>query len=232
MPRQQCRCPLLKLIPRSMPAGSLRYNYIAIEGNIGAGKTTLATRMAEEFNARLILERFEDNSFLPKFYQDPEVYAFPLEMSFLADRYQQLKDQLAVRDLFKPFTIADYFIDKSLIFAKNNLKADEYNLYSRLFHIISAFLPRPDLLIYLYLDIPGLRENIRKRGRAYEQSISPDYLEQIQSGYMNHFRSLTGMRILMVDTNNLDFMEREEDYTALLFALDQDYSEGIHRIFI
>ena len=211
---------------------SFRYNYIAIEGNIGAGKTTLATRMSEEFNARLILERFEDNSFLPKFYENPEVYAFPLEMSFLADRYQQLKDQLAVQDLFKSFTIADYFIDKSLIFAKNNLKADEINLYSRLFHIISAFLPRPDLLVYLYLDIPRLKQNIKNRGREYEQTIKDEYLEQIQSGYLNHFRSLQGMRILIVDTNHLDFMEREKDYAAFLDALQEDYSEGIHRISI
>jgi deoxyguanosine kinase len=211
---------------------SFKYNYIAIEGNIGAGKTTLATRMAEEFNARLILERFEDNSFLPKFYQDPEIYAFPLEMSFLADRYQQLKDRLAMQDLFKSFTIADYFIDKSLIFAKNNLKADEFNLYSRLFQIISDFLPRPDLLVYLYLDIPRLKANISKRGRDYEQSIRPEYLEQIQSGYLNHFRSLQGMRILIVDTNDLDFMYREKDYAAFLDALEHEYAEGIHRVFI
>jgi deoxyguanosine kinase len=211
---------------------SFKYNYIAIEGNIGAGKTTLATRMSEEFNARLILERFEDNSFLPKFYQDPDIYAFPLEMSFLADRYQQLKDRLAMQDLFKSFTIADYFIDKSLIFAKNNLKADEFNLYSRLFQIISDFLPRPDLLVYLYLDIPRLKANISRRGRDYEQSIRPEYLEQIQSGYLNHFRSLQGMRILIVDTNDLDFMYREKDYAAFLDALEQDYAEGIHRVFI
>ena len=114
--------------------------------------------MSEDFNARLILERFEDNSFLPKFYEQPDIYAFPLEMSFLADRYQQLKDKLAMQELFSSFTISDYFIDKSLIFARNNLKTDEFNLYSRLFHIISAFLPRPDLLVYLYLDMPRLQE--------------------------------------------------------------------------
>lgn len=212
--------------------GKFKYDYIAIEGNIGAGKTTLATRMAEEFNARLILERFEDNSFLPKFYENPDIYAFPLEMSFLADRYQQLKDQLAVQDLFKSFTIADYFIDKSLIFARNNLKSDEFSLYSRLFHIISAFLPRPDLLVYLYLDIPRLKENIKSRGRDYEQTIKPEYLEQIQAGYLNHFRSLQGMRILIVDTNHLDFMERPKDYEAFLEAIRQEYPEGIHRVFI
>jgi len=215
-----------------MSTTPIKYSYIAIEGNIGAGKTTLAARLAEDFNARLILERFEDNSFLPKFYENPDVYAFPLEMSFLADRYQQLKDRLASQDLFKSFTVADYFIDKSLIFARNNLKADEFNLYSKLFYIIGNLLPKPDLLIYLYLDIQRLKENIRIRGREYEQSIQPAYLEQIQAGYLNHFRSLTGMRILILDTNHLDFMEREKDYEAFLKIIRQEYPEGTHRIFI
>jgi deoxyadenosine/deoxycytidine kinase len=211
---------------------ALKYNYIAIEGNIGAGKTTLARRMSEEFNARLILERFEDNSFLPKFYEHPEIYAFPLEMSFLADRYQQLKDKLPMQELFSSFTISDYFIDKSLIFAKNNLQADEFNLYSRLFQIISTFLPRPDLIIYLYLDIPRLLENIKRRGRDYELLIQPAYLEKIQAGYLNHFRSLSGMRILIIDTNKVDFMESREDYEAFLEIIQADYDVGIHRVFI
>jgi deoxyguanosine kinase len=215
-----------------MISSDLKYNFIAIEGNIGAGKTTLAKRMSEDFNARLILEKFEDNSFLPKFYEQPEVYAFPLEMSFLAERYQQLKDKLAMQELFTSFTISDYVIDKSLIFARNNLKTDEFSLYSRLFHIISAFLPRPDLLVYLYLDIPKLKENIRKRGRDYEQAIQPQYLENIQAGYMNHFRSLSNQRILIVDTNKVDFMENEKDYQALLELIHADYEIGIHRVFI
>lgn len=215
-----------------MLSSDLKYNFIAIEGNIGAGKTTLAKRMSEDFNARLILEKFEDNSFLPKFYEQPEVYAFPLEMSFLAERYQQLKDKLAMQELFTTFTISDYVIDKSLIFARNNLKADEFSLYSRLFHIISAFLPRPNLLVYLYLDIPKLKENIRKRGRDYEQSIQPQYLENIQAGYMNHFRSLTNQRILIVDTNKVDFLENEKDYQSLLDLIHKDYEIGIHRVFI
>ena len=215
-----------------MTRNALKYNFIAIEGNIGAGKTTLARRISEEFNARLILERFEDNSFLPKFYENPDVYAFPLEMSFLADRYQQLKDKLSMQELFSSFTVSDYFIDKSLIFAKNNLKPDEFNLYSRLFHIISAFLPRPDLLVYLYLDIPRLMENIANRGRAYELSIQPSYLEKIQAGYLNHIRSLSNMRILIVDTNKVDFMENRDDYEAFLEAIHAEYDVGIHRIFI
>lgn len=210
----------------------LKYNYIAIEGNIGAGKTTLARRMSDDFNAKLILERFEDNSFLPKFYENPDMYAFPLEMSFLADRYQQLKDKLPMQELFSSFTISDYFIDKSLIFAKNNLKADEFNLYSRLFQIISTFLPRPDLLIYLYLDIPHLLKNIKIRGREYELLIQPDYLESIQAGYMSHLKSLNGMRILIIDTNKVDFMENEEDYNVFLEMISRDYEPGIHRIIL
>jgi deoxyguanosine kinase len=210
----------------------LKYNYIAIEGNIGAGKTTLAARIAEEFNARLILERFEDNSFLPKFYERPDIYAFPLEMSFLADRYQQLKDRLAMQELFSNFTISDYFIDKSLIFARNNLQTDEFSLYSRLFQIISASLPRPDLLVYLYLDIPHLQENIIKRGRDYEKLIQPAYLEKIQAGYLNHFRSLNGHRILIIDTNKVDFLENRKDYESFLEVIRADYDIGIHRVLI
>jgi deoxyguanosine kinase len=215
-----------------MTRQELKYNYIAIEGNIGAGKTTLARRMSEDFNAKLILERFEDNSFLPKFYENHDAYAFPLEMSFLADRYQQLKDKLPMQELFSSCTISDYFIDKSLIFAKNNLKSDEFNLYSRLFQIISTFLPRPDILIYLYLDIPRLMENIRFRGRDYELLIQPSYLEQIQAGYLNHFRSLGGMRILIIDTSKVDFMENSEEYEAFLALISKDYDPGIHRIFL
>ena len=215
-----------------MKRTDLKYNFIAIEGNIGAGKTTLAQRMSEDFNARLILERFEDNSFLPKFYEFPDIYSFPLEMSFLAERYQQLKDKLAMQELFSSFTISDYIIDKSLIFARNNLKTDEFSLYSRLFHIISAFLPRPDLLVYLYLDVPRLKDNINKRGRDYEQSIQPEYLENIQAGYMNHFRSLNNQRILIIDTNSVDFLQNDKDYQAILNLIHADYDVGINRVFL
>jgi deoxyguanosine kinase len=190
-------------------ASLLKYNFIAIEGNIGAGKTTLASRLSE-----------------------PEIFAFPLEMSFLADRYQQLKEKLSTQELFSTFTISDYFIDKSLIFAKNNLKADEFGLYSRLFQIISTFLPRPDLLVYLYLDIPRLQKNINQRGREYERLIQDDYLEKIQAGYLNHFRSLSGLRILIIDTNKVDFVENEKDYQAFLEIIGADYDVGVHRIFI
>ena len=152
----------------------MQYNFIAIEGNIGAGKTSLSSRIAEDFNAKLILEEFEDNAFIPKFYKEPDKYAFPLEMTFLASRYQQLKDNLNQQDLFKDFTISDYYIVKSLIFAKKTLPADEFNLYTRFFNIIFTQIPKPDLLVYLYLKTPNLQANIIKRGRPYELSIEDE----------------------------------------------------------
>jgi deoxyadenosine/deoxycytidine kinase len=208
----------------------LPYNYIAIEGNIGAGKTTLATRLSKQFNTRLILEQFEDNSFLPKFYEDQARYAFPLELSFLADRFQQLKTQVAVQDMFHPITIADYFILKSLIFAKKTLNGEEFNLYSRLFSIIENALPKPDLLVYLYLDIKRLQRNIRMRGRVYEQKIEDDYLRKIQEGYLDYIKQQQDLRVLLIDTNHLDFVAHPKDYDKLTEIITQKYPLGIHRI--
>ncbi|NOX86009.1 MAG: deoxynucleoside kinase [Chlorobi bacterium] len=208
----------------------LKYNFIAIEGNIGAGKTTLASRIAHDFNAKLILEQFEDNPFLPKFYKEPDKYAFPLEMSFLAARFQQLKDELGARDLFKSFTVSDYFIIKSLIFARKTLAEDEYTLYTRFFNIIYNQLPRPDLLVYLHLEVPKLQNNIRLRGRPYEQEITDEYLDKIQSGYFDFIRHQHNLRILILDTNNLDFVKYESDYNRIIEVLKKDYSSGIHRI--
>ena len=209
---------------------NIPYNYIAIEGNIGAGKTTLATRMSEQFNTQLILEQFEDNSFLPKFYDDPSRYAFPLELSFLADRFQQLKNQASVQDMFQPVTIADYFILKSLIFAKKTLNSEEFTLYSRLFSIIENVLPKPDLLVYLYLNIDRLQSNIRNRGRAYEQKIEDDYLQRIQEGYLDYIRQQQGLRVLVIDTNQLDFVAHQQDYDKLIKIIEKEYPIGIHRI--
>lgn len=207
----------------------MKYNFIAIEGNIGAGKTSLASRIADIFNAKLILEQFEENAFLPKFYKDPDKYAFPLEMSFLASRFQQLKDQLGPRDLFKTFTISDYFIIKSLIFARKTLGEDEFNLYTRFFNIIYQQLPKPDLLVFLHLDTPQLQQNIKIRGRSYEQEIQDDYLNKIRDGYFEFIRQQSNMRILVLDTNNLDFVHNEKDYRKLEEIIMDDHPVGIHR---
>lgn len=206
------------------------YRYIAIEGNIGAGKTSLATLIAEEYNAKLILEQFEDNSFLPKFYKEPDKYAFPLEMSFLASRFQQLKDELGNQDLFKSFTISDYFIIKSLIFAKKTLAEDEYGLYTRFFNIVLNQLPKPELLVYLHVDTPKLQENIKKRGRSYEQEIKDEYLEKISDGYFEFIKQQTSLPILIVDTNNIDFVHNKDDYQKMISIINKEYSPGIYRV--
>ncbi|WP_216663757.1 MULTISPECIES: deoxynucleoside kinase [unclassified Lentimicrobium] len=208
------------------------YNYIAIEGTIGAGKTSLATMISEDYNAKIILEGFADNPFLPKFYKEADKYAFPLELSFLAERYQQLTDQLSKQDLFKNFTVSDYFINKSLIFAQKTLQDDVFGLYSRLFHIINSSIPKPDLLVYLYVSVDRLQANIKERGRDYEQNIEDEYLEKIQSGYFEFIRQQQNMRILILDTNNVDFVKNEEDYMRIIELIDQPYKIGVHRVVV
>lgn len=192
------------------------FNYIAIEGNIGAGKTTLATQISEDFNAKLILEGFADNPFLPKFYKDQARYAFPLEMSFLADRYLQLSDDLSQFDLFKDFIVADYHIFKSLIFAKVTLGEDEFRLYKTMFDIIYKEMPKPGLYVYLYQNTPRLLENIRKRGRSYEQEIPAEYLDKINRGYLDYIKSQSNLNVLIIDVSDYDFVENQEDYLRIL----------------
>lgn len=194
-------------------------NYIAIEGNIGAGKTTLASRIATDFNAKLVLERFADNPFLPKFYKDQNRYAFPLEMSFLADRYQQLADDLSQFDLFKDFVVADYHIFKSLIFAKVTLQEDEFRLYKTLFDIIYREMPKPDLYVYLYQNTDRLLRNIKKRGRSYEQEIPAGYLDKINKGYLDYIKTQTDLNVLVVDISDFDFVKKQEDYLKILEAI-------------
>ena len=211
----------------------MNYNFIAIEGTIGAGKTTLSTRIANDFNGKLVLEEFEadKNPFLPKFYKEPEKYSFQLEMTFLALRFQQLKDKLANLDLFHDFIISDYYVAKSLIFSKNNLQEDEYQLFSRFFNIIFSDMPKPELLVYLYSDVERLQRNIRQRGRSYEQEISDAYLENIQQGYFDFLRQQqNSMRILLIDTNHLDFVANEGDYQRIIDVIDRPYDIGLHRV--
>ncbi|KAF2510003.1 2-amino-4-hydroxy-6-hydroxymethyldihydropteridine diphosphokinase [Flavobacterium zhairuonense] len=192
------------------------FNYIAFEGNIGAGKTTLVHKIAQDFNAKTVLEGFADNPFLPKFYKDQNRYAFPLEMSFLADRYQQLSDDLKQFDLFKDFIVADYHIFKSLIFSKITLGEDEYRLYRTLFDIIYKEMPKPDLYIYLYQNTERLLQNIKKRGRSYEQNIEATYLDKINTGYLDYIKSQTDLNVLIIDVSERDFVKKHEDYLFIL----------------
>lgn len=193
-----------------------KYNYIAIEGNIGSGKTSLAHKIGDDFNAKLVLERFADNPFLPKFYADEERYAFPLEMSFLADRYHQLTDDLAQFDLFKNFIVSDYYIFKSLIFAQVTLPKEEYNLYRKMFEIMYKEVSKPDVYVYLFQNTERLLDNIKKRGRAYEANIQADYLEKIHKGYVSFIKSREELNPLIIDVSEMDFVNREEDYRSIL----------------
>ena len=209
----------LKISPLQSPLNKIKldtFNYIAVEGNIGAGKTTLVSKIAEDFNAKTVLERFADNPFLPKFYKDQNRYAFPLEMSFLADRYQQISDDLAQFDLFKDFIVADYHIFKSLIFAKVTLAEDEYRLYKTLFDIIYKEMPKPDLYIYLYQNTERLLQNIKRRGRSYEQEIPAEYLEKINNGYLDYIKTQKDLNVLIIDVSELDFLKNQEDYVYIL----------------
>jgi deoxyguanosine kinase len=206
------------------PLDSIRlnqYNYIAIEGNIGAGKSTLTKKMAQDFNAKTILERFADNPFLPKFYEDQSRYAFQLEMSFLADRYQQLSDDLSQFNLFKDFIIADYHIFKSLLFSKITLEVDEFRLYRSLFDIIYKEMPKPDLYIYLYQNTDRLLQNIKNRGRSYEQDITAEYLEKINKGYLEYIKTQTDLNVLVIDVSDRDFVSNQEDYVFILDKIQE-----------
>ena len=198
----------------------VNYNYVAIEGNIGAGKTSLSTMISQDFNAKLILERFKDNPFLPKFYEDKHRYAFPLEMSFLADRYQQLSDDLAQYDLFTDFVVSDYDVFKSLIFAKITLQEDEYALYEKLFRIMYKELIKPDLYIYLYQNTDRLLENIKNRGRDYEQNIQPEYLIEINKSYLSFIKSQTNIKVKIIDISELDFVNNRKDYFHILDKIE------------
>lgn len=207
-----------------------KYNFIAIEGNIGAGKTTFCNRIADDFNCQLILESFEDNPFLPFFYQNPERYAFPVELFFMTERHKQLQEGLLEQELFKKGTIADYFFLKTLLFARNNLKTEERRLFSRLFDVLNNSFPKPDLLVYLHRSVDILRENIDKRGRAYEKDITNEYLQKIQNTYFEFFRTEMSIPILIVDIERADFLNDDTTYNKLLELMMQDYKLGINYI--
>jgi deoxyadenosine/deoxycytidine kinase len=198
----------------SLPATDLRY--ICIEGNIGAGKTTFAQMFSQDYKAKQILERFKDNPFLPQFYKDPKRFAFPTEMSFLADRHQQLVEDIAQLDLFSSLCVADYDLYKSLIFAEITLQPEEFQLYKKIFNIIYKEIPKPDLYIYFYQNTENLLKNIIKRGRPYEQNISIDYLEKINEGYLNYIKQQTKFKTKLVDISDKNFVDNRSDYLDII----------------
>jgi deoxyguanosine kinase len=207
----------------------VKYSFITIEGNIGAGKTTLAHLLSKHYNARLILEQFADNPFLPKFYESPQQYAFPLELFFMAERFKQLKELIQQKDLFQNVTISDYLFTKCLLFAKVNLPDDEFRLYQRLFEIIHQQLVQPDILIYLHVPLNKLQQNIKKRNRSYEQNIQMEYLFEIQETY-THYIKQHNVKTLFVDASKADFLGNEEHLKTIITALDKEYPTGQHFI--
>jgi deoxyadenosine/deoxycytidine kinase len=205
----------------------MKYTFITIEGNIGAGKTTLSHLLAKHYNARLVLEQFADNPFLPKFYENPQQYAFPLELFFMAERFKQLKELIQQKDLFQSITITDYLFTKCLLFAKINLSEDEFRLYQRLFEIMYQQLLQPEILIYLHAPINKLQQNIKKRNRSYEQNIPDDYLFSIQETY-THYIKQHNLKTIFIDASNADFLGNEKHLQTIIDALDKDYPEGQH----
>ncbi len=207
----------------------MKYSFITIEGNIGAGKTTLANLLSNHFNARLILEEFAENPFLPKFYENQEQYAFPLELFFMAERYKQLKDLLQTKDIFQQVTISDYLFTKCLLFAKVNLPNEEFRLYQKLFDIINPQIVQPEILIYLHSPVNKLQGNIKNRNRHYEQNISNDYLFSLQETYTNYIKQ-HNIKTLFIDCSNADFVNNEAHLSIVINALDKEYEDGQHYI--
>jgi deoxyguanosine kinase len=205
----------------------MNYHFITIEGNIGAGKTTLAHLLSKHYNARLILEQFADNPFLPRFYENPKQFAFPLELFFMAERFKQLKELLQQKDLFQSVTVTDYLFTKCLLFAKVNLSEDEFRLYQRLFEIMYQQLLQPELVIYLHSPVSKLQQNIRKRNRSYEQNIPDEYLFSIQETYTHYIRQ-HNIKTLFIDASNADFLGNEKHLQVVLDALEKEYEEGQH----
>jgi deoxyadenosine/deoxycytidine kinase len=207
--------------------------FLVIEGNIGAGKSTLSGMIAKDYNAKLVLEQFADNPFLPKFYKDQERYSFPLELSFLADRYNQIKKEVLNLDLFHAFMVADYYFAKTAIFAQNTLKDDEYRLFRQIFDIVFESMPKPDLYVYLHAGVERLMKNIAMRGRDYEQEIDPEYLDKISKGYFRFFKQITSFPVLIIDINDIDFVRNPDDYRKLKDAIfNADVKSGINRVIL
>ncbi len=207
------------------------YQYICIEGNIGTGKTSFTRLMEKEYNCRLILEEFSENPFLPYFYEDPERFAFTVELFFMTERYKQMeKNLISQRDLFSPFTLSDYTFVKTLIFARKNLKSEEFKLFQQLFQTLQNNFPNPDLLVYLHRNVDILLQNIKKRGREYEVYITREYLYNIQDSYFDYFRNIVSFPVLIIDVNDLDFLKEKNYYEIIKSLIAKKYNPGVHRV--
>ena len=212
---------------------SIPFSFINIEGNIGSGKSSLSKKIAADFGANLILEEFEDNPFLPKFYEDPEKNAFPLELSFMAERFQQLIGKESNLNLFSKIKIADYSFFKSKLFAQNNLKEDEYNLFNKLYNIMFSSIKHPELLIYLHSNIERLQKNIQKRGRKYEQNIDNEYLKNIEKKYFDYLKKQDNFPVLIIDVSNIDFVKEKKYYQKIITEIQHfDIKQKVQKLIL
>ncbi|HLO53203.1 MAG TPA: deoxynucleoside kinase [Saprospiraceae bacterium] len=206
------------------------YNYICIEGNIGAGKTTFCNLLKDEYNCTLILEEFDDNPFLPLFYKEPERFAFTVELFFMTERYKQLQKSLLNQDMFRSFTVSDYAFVKTLLFASKNLPDDELRLFQKMFTVLNQSFPKPDLLVYFHRNVDILQQNIKGRGRTYEKDITNDYLTSIQVAYFEYFRNILSYPILIIDLNTVDFKHNKDHYEHVKYLISKSYNPGVHRV--
>tara|TARA_Y100000385_G_C13103968_1_gene646260 strand:+ start:4638 stop:5288 length:651 start_codon:yes stop_codon:yes gene_type:complete len=206
------------------------YDFICIEGNIGAGKTSFCHLLQKEYSCSLVLEEFDQNPFLPYFYQDKDRYAFPVELFFLTERYKQLENTLLKPDLFASFTAADYFFTKSLLFAQNNLVPSEFRLFQKMFKALEPSFPNPEILVYFHRDVDILTDHIQKRGRDYEKFIKREYLLEIQNTYFDYFRNIVSFPVLIIDLNKIDFLDDQRNYEAVKHIIKGKYLPGVHRI--
>lgn len=215
-----------------MSLPKIPYSYIAIEGNIGSGKTTFSEMIGRDYGCKLILEQFADNPFLPHFYQDPLRYGFPLELFFMTERYKQLQALGTQQDLFYSFLVADYAFVKTLLFARNNLQVDEFRIFQKLWLVLEANLPKPELIVYLHRPLPVLLDHIEKRGRSYEKSIPADYLKKVQDVYFEYFRNESQIPVLIFDMQEANLHENEAYYHEMLRIISGPQRPGIQHITI
>ncbi len=209
--------------------------YIVIEGNIGAGKTSLCRRLSDELSASLLLENFDENPYLPLFYEQPQQYALQVELFFMTERHEQMRRWLMEQSLRKEcYCIADYTFAKTLLFARRNLPNSDWALFERLFQALNANLPLPDLLVYLHRPVEELLENIHRRARTYEQNISAEYLKGIERAYFSFFEQLdkaaSRLPVLILDVQGVDFVHNHQDYETIKTHLQRSYPKGLHTV--